>query len=65
MMALIIVKSQVNALAKEISRKRNFKINNVTSDFPEALDREVRKIIEKAMERANENGRKTLMARDI
>lgn len=64
-MALVIVKSQINSVVKEISKRRNFRINNVTSDFPEALDKKVRKLVEEAMERANENGRKTLMGRDV
>ncbi len=64
-MGLIVVKSQVNEIVREISKRRNFRINNVTSDFPEALDRKVRRMIEEAMERAHGNNRKTLMGRDV
>lgn len=64
-MGLVVVKSQVAGIVSDISKRRNFKINNVTSDFPEALDRKVRRIIEEAMERAHENNRRTLMGRDV
>ncbi len=64
-MGLVVVKSQISGIVDDINKRRNFKINNVTSDFPEALDRKVRRIIEEAMERAHENNRKTLMGRDV
>ncbi len=64
-MALIVVKSQISGLVKEINKRRNFKINNVTSDFSDELDQKVRKVIERAMERAHANNRRTLMGRDI
>ncbi|MBN1502717.1 DUF1931 domain-containing protein [Candidatus Woesearchaeota archaeon] len=38
---------------------------NIGSDFFPALDREVENIITKAVMRAKENKRRTLMARDI
>ncbi len=38
---------------------------NVGSDFYEELDAEVKRLIERAVERAQENGRKTVKARDV
>ncbi len=38
---------------------------NVGSDFYEALDDRVKGIIERAVERAEENGRRTVKARDV
>ncbi len=64
-MGLVVVKSQINDIVHDINKKKNYKINNVTSDFSDCLDRKVRKIIEDAMERAHENNRKTLMGRDV
>lgn len=37
---------------------------NVGSDFYQALDEEVEALIERATERAGDNGRKTVKARD-
>lgn len=64
-MGLVVVKSQINSIVSDINKKRNFKINNITADFSVSLDKKVRKLIEEAMERANENNRKTLMGRDV
>lgn len=38
---------------------------NVGSDFYDALDDEVKDLIERAVERAEENGRRTVKARDV
>jgi len=38
---------------------------NVGSDFYEALDEEVEGLVERAVERAQDNGRKTVKARDV
>jgi len=38
---------------------------NVGSDFYEALDEEVKGLVERAVERADHNGRKTVKARDV
>jgi histone H3/H4 len=38
---------------------------NVGSDFYDALDDQVKDLIERAVERAEENGRKTVKARDV
>jgi histone H3/H4 len=38
---------------------------NVGSDFYEALDERVHHLVERAVERAQDNGRKTVKARDV
>lgn len=38
---------------------------NVGSDFYEKLDDEVKALIDRAVERAEDNGRKTVKARDV
>lgn len=52
----LIVKAQVKNLTAGY---------NVSSDFMNALDESVRNLIESAIERAEKNGRKTVMARDL
>lgn len=37
----------------------------ISEDFHPALSREVENLIKRALERAKQNGRRTLMARDI
>lgn len=51
----IIVKSQIKDIAKM----------SISSDFAPALEEEVKKIVEKAVKRAESNGRRTLMAKDL
>lgn len=38
---------------------------NVGSDFYSALDDEVKRLIDRAVDRAEENGRRTVKARDV
>lgn len=38
---------------------------NVGSDFYEALDERVKEMIQRAVERAEENGRRTVKSRDV
>jgi len=52
----LITKSQVKQVVGDI---------NISEDFYPALNIEVERILKKALERAKENGRRTLMARDI
>ncbi|MBI3052011.1 hypothetical protein HYY74_06180 [Candidatus Woesearchaeota archaeon] len=61
----IIVKAQVTALVRQLSKEMKLPVNNVTSDYMPALDKKVRKIVEESVMRANENKRKTLMGRDV
>ncbi len=52
----LVVKAQVKNLTEGY---------NVSSDFMQALDDSVEELIEDALERAEANGRKTVMARDL
>ncbi len=61
----IIVKAQVTALVRQLSKDMKLPVNNITSDYLPALDKKVRKIVEESVRRANENKRKTLMGRDV
>jgi len=38
---------------------------NIASDFAEALDKKVQELIKEAARRAEANGRKTIMAKDL
>lgn len=52
----VIVKSAVKDCCKGF---------NVSADFYDALDKEVQNTIKRASQRAKDNGRKTVQARDI
>jgi histone H3/H4 len=52
----IIVKTKIREMVGTYS---------VSSDFTEELNNKVKKMIEDAMKRAEANGRKTVMARDL
>lgn len=65
MMPSIIVKAQVSELVKKLSKEKALGIDSVTEDFMPALDKKVRRLVDDAVMRARENGRKTLMARDV
>ncbi|QQG39181.1 MAG: DUF1931 domain-containing protein [Candidatus Woesearchaeota archaeon] len=56
MSELLVVRSKV---------KEHVGSFNVSGDFADALSKEVEKIVQKAVERAKANGRKTVGARDI
>jgi histone H3/H4 len=55
-MAEVVVKSKIKELTAGYS---------VSSDFADELDRVVKELIEKAVYRAKENNRRTIMARDL
>lgn len=52
----LVVKAQVREELEE---------TNVSSDFYEELDEEVEDLLEEAQERALENGRSTVLPRDV
>ncbi len=56
MSAGVIVKSKIKEVAKGM---------NVSGDFADALDKEVERIIQRAIERAKANKRSTIQPRDI
>ena len=53
---LVVVKAKIKDVVKDM---------NFSSDFAEALDKEVKELIKKAAGRAKANGRKTVMAKDL
>ena len=52
----LVVKSKIKESVKDM---------NVSSEFAEALDKQVASLIEKAVERAKANNRKTVYAKDL
>jgi hypothetical protein len=64
-MTLVVVRSQIASIVKEVVKKENSPVDNVASDFAIALDKKVREMIHDAIKRAEENNRRTLMGRDV
>ncbi|HIJ10685.1 TPA: hypothetical protein HA278_01380 [Candidatus Woesearchaeota archaeon] len=58
---MITVRTQI----KDILRESGLGVENMSGDFMETLDREVKNMIVKAAMRANKNGRRTVMGKDI
>ncbi|AJC71892.1 MAG: hypothetical protein J7K48_04325 [Thermococcus sp.] len=59
-MAEIIVKSKVKEFVKSLDAEMR-----VSPEFYDALEAEIKVLIEKAIKRAKEEGRKTLYARHV
>jgi len=57
-MVNLVIKSNIRKAVKE-------KIPNVAEEVEEALNVKIQDILDKAVERAKANGRKTLHARDL
>ena len=57
-MTNLVIKSNIRDAVKS-------KIQNVSAEVPEALNKKVQEMLDKACERAIANGRKTLHARDL
>ena len=57
---LVVVKAKIKELAQVDGKQLN-----VAGDVAEALDAKVRELIKEACRRAKENGRNTLMAKDL
>ncbi|MCX8147320.1 MAG: DUF1931 domain-containing protein [Candidatus Woesearchaeota archaeon] len=53
---LLVVKAKIKEVAKGC---------NVSGDFAEALDKKLRQLVADACARAEANGRKTVMAKDL
>lgn len=53
---MIVVKAKIKEVAQGY---------NVSSDFADALNGEVEALVKKAAERAEANGRRTIMAKDL
>ncbi|MBI2141614.1 DUF1931 domain-containing protein [Candidatus Woesearchaeota archaeon] len=61
----LVVKTNISAAVKEISRQKGYSINNIADDFLPAINAKVKKVVEEAIERARANNRRTLMGRDL
>lgn len=60
-MLMITVKTQV----KEILKESGIGVDNISNDFMDKLDEKVKQLILDAVNRAKENGRKTVMGKDV
>ena len=58
---MIVVRTQI----KDILKDAGLGVENLSGDFMETLDLEVKTLIVKAAKRAKENGRRTVMGKDI
>ncbi|MBI2581311.1 DUF1931 domain-containing protein [Candidatus Woesearchaeota archaeon] len=61
----LVVKTNISAAVKEISRQKGCSVNNLSEDFLPAINAKVKKMVEEAVERARANNRRTLMGRDL
>ena len=59
----LIVKSNVKKVVKELDKEN--KVPNVAEEVGMAMERKVENMLNDAIERAKENGRRTLQARDL
>jgi len=59
----LIIKNNIRKVVKEIDRDN--KISSVAVEVEIALERKVEDILDAAIKRASENGRRTLQARDL
>ena len=50
---------------KEILKESGYGIDNISADFMDKLDERVKQLILDAVRRAKENGRRTVMGKDV
>lgn len=60
----LIIKSNIKKVVKELQGK-NEEVSSVAEEVETALERKVEKILVEAIERAKQNKRRTLQARDL
>lgn len=58
---MLIIKSQI----KEVVKETGTNIDNVSADFADKLNEKATELLKEACRRAKENGRKTVMAKDL
>ena len=58
---MITVRTQI----KEIIQESGLGVQNMSNDFIQVLDEHVKQIVLKAASRAKENGRRTVMSKDL
>jgi len=56
---MVTIRTQVKDLLKQLG------VDNMSADFQDKLDNHVRQVISSACKRAQENGRRTVMGRDV
>lgn len=59
----LIVKSNIRKTVKELDKENA--VSSVSDEVGTALERKVEEILQDAIKRAKENGRRTLQARDL
>lgn len=58
---MVVVRTQI----KDILKDSGTDVDNIASDFYDKLDEKVKQLILESVRRAKENGRKTLMGKDV
>ncbi|HLC91364.1 MAG TPA: DUF1931 domain-containing protein [Candidatus Nanoarchaeia archaeon] len=58
---MLTVRTQI----KEIMVDSKLGIENISGDFMEKLDAKVKQLVLEALQRAKDNGRKTVMGKDV
>jgi len=58
---MLTVRTQI----KEILKDSELKVENISSDFMDQLDVKVKQLILDAAKRAKDNGRRTIMGKDV
>ncbi len=59
----LIIKNNVKAIVKELDKENS--ISSVSSDVAKELEKKALEIVEKGIERARKNNRRTLSGRDL
>ena len=59
----IIVKSKIKEIVKKVDEEN--KVNNISDEVAEELEKKVEDILKKGVNRAKSNQRRTLFARDL
>ena len=60
-MTNLVVRTQV----KEILKESGLGLDNLSGDFMDTLDEKVKQLVLDAAKRAKENGRRTIMGKDV
>ncbi len=58
---MLTVRTQI----KDILRESGLGVDNISGDFMDKLDEKVKQLILDAAKRAKENGRRTIMGKDV
>lgn len=58
---MLIVRTQI----KDVLKQSGLGVENLSGDFMEKLDEKVRQLIVEAAQRAKDNGRRTIMGKDV